>query len=63
MGEFVGTVKIKHKKKATKAGRKTAGRPKRIRIAGKTTDPKKRQALVKELKKLAAKYKFKVTQK
>ncbi len=55
MGEFVGTIKIKFKLPSAKT--------KRIRFAGKTTDPKKRQALVKELKKLAAKYKFKVAHK
>ena len=68
MGEFSGTVRIKRaspgaKKKAAKTARKTAGEPKRISIAGKTTNPKKREAFVKELKKLAIKYKFRVTQK
>jgi hypothetical protein len=68
MGEFSGTVKIKRtspsaKKKAGKTASKTAGGPRRINIAGKTTNPKKREAFVKELKKLAIKYKFRVTQK
>jgi len=66
MGDFASTVTIKPasssaKKKAAKAGRKTKGGPRKIHIAGKiTNNPKRTQALVKELKRLAAKYKFKV---
>jgi hypothetical protein len=55
MGDFVGTITIKSKSPRAKT--------KRIKFAGKTTEPKRRQALVKELKKLAAKYKFKVAHK
>jgi hypothetical protein len=70
MGEFSCSIKpassSARKKTASKTASgskaKSAAKPKRIRISGTTNDPKKREALVKELKKLATKYKFDVTE-
>ena len=65
MGEYIGTVRINptpsgtKMKKAGKAAGKGPRGPKHVHIAG-SANRKRIQALVKDLKRLAAKYRFKV---